>query len=1607
MTRSLKKLPLDAREATFSDLEPLEMVQSHLPKWLVDADPGVLTALNESMAQSRTYHGLIGKKFGELQSVEVYCGALLAAEAWREFGPLLDVHRDYLAVVHVHLIADDTLAFSLRHYTVRDEPKTLLWAALQNFSEAEALPGGFNPQSHIRHGGHEEQVSAVKPQQFATLCRRLDLGQKYQTYLQQFLGVGASGTLQPSAAQQTTLTHLQRLKGYDMQVDAHIGLLKKNIGPTAYQAVLAELPGATGTASVTTGMLDGKPVLLSSMSILDTVIDGVVLFTCDTPLLHPDNRLIVYIPNDPVAPFFEFSSLEAFTNTLRVRLQEPAYAHFFSRFVSLSARADFMQKVHEKRDHLSLTTAPLNMRAAHYLCQVQLKNMFADALMLAVPTGVLDEQAREARWQFYKNAGLLLVNVAALFVPVLGDLMLAVAIGDMLKEVYEGVEDWSQGDVDHAREHLLNVAKEVAIDAGIVGGATVLKSVASRLSAATKAHFEGLQPIRRDDGTVRLWDTNMEHYVNEQAALHHHKADGQGFFRVAGKQHVGVDGKHYPVEFDDALGQWRITHSRRPEAFKPALLHNGEGAWQHAHEQPLDWQGSEVLVGRLSDARASLDERALEHIRLLTHTPEDVMRRVHLDNLAVPPLLAVTLKRFEIDRRLDAFIEQMNTDDFNAHRWADWQLRQLPHMPGWPSGRGLTVVDGTGKRLAQYGNAQWATTSHINLTDTLLEQGKLLDAVLAALSSAEGKALLSRGLSEDLKPGQVLAQSLGNFVRENRQAVFDRLYALFNVSSAPEAYVIEVFFPGLPRPVAQALYESASVDQRAVLRTSKVPLPLAEAARVYLREARLNRAIEGFYLRGSRNADTEKLALQLLTHSPHWPIGMVLEVREGSLQGPVIRRIGSSQAITSRVLVKTGESYQRYKSRGSIQVLEPGTSASLTEAVVQSLTALEREAMGLGLSTQTAHINEALAVRAAQNRDEVARVLGMQPVKPGFKPPTIMADGQIGYPLCGLDAGIQSRAMQLRVRNLFPEFNQEQVQHYLESLEEAGVNPLIFLRERKRIRTALRECLQIWIDAPLTDVPVAASNIDYSENRYQAAGLIERIWRHDPQHFGLAGIANGQKLSLDGLRLLSFPALPVMADFSHVRELNLSNMNCKDTAASFLEHFKGVESLEMDNNEMSHLPSQLERMPNLRRLSAARNNLFLNAGNQSTLNALGKLEILNLNDNFLGAELDLSQLRLLRRVYLRRTWIDQWPEGLITRPLLEAADLRENRIAEIPETIYLASPKLTRNITLSNNPLSNVSKLRLARFVMQGGSSMGINSDELLSEAAAFEFWTTGITSLEQARREQLWNNLRAEPASEDLFNVISRLTTTADAQAVRHDLSRRVWEMIEAANDNRLLRQDLINIAATPRSCTDSVLMAFSNLEIQMELARVSTVEAAQLSELSSLGRSLFRLEKLGKIAQHHCELVVLQGGAAPDELEVLLAYRIGLAKDLKLPGQPQSMTFKNLAGVSQEDLNQARSAVESAEKTAEQNTFISTLEFWKQYLINGAKTEYSTLTEPYFEALSELLKKSPEMDSQRYLRRVSEVRNQMDAAVDAWSLQKTNELLETEESGSPTTAL
>ncbi|WP_262380756.1 dermonecrotic toxin domain-containing protein [Pseudomonas lundensis] len=321
MTDTLATLPLDARDSTLSDLQPLELVRGHMPKWLLNAPANTLKALNTAMAQSRAYHAVSGQRFSELEGIEAYCAPLLEAEVKRRFGNVLDIFHDHLHVAHVHLMTDDTLLGTLRHYTVLDEPKTLLWAALQNFSEGEALPGGFSPQSRIRLARYPGTASPVHPHQFAALSRELNLGLKYQQYLQAFLGVAPTGASEQTDAHAQTVSNLRVLKRYDMEVDAHIAHLKNNLSDTAYHALLGLLSQSAEPRGRGSPTLDGNALVQSSLSILDTVIDGVVIFSAHPPLLHLNERVLVYIPNDPVSPFFEFNSLQVFIEELQVRLK--------------------------------------------------------------------------------------------------------------------------------------------------------------------------------------------------------------------------------------------------------------------------------------------------------------------------------------------------------------------------------------------------------------------------------------------------------------------------------------------------------------------------------------------------------------------------------------------------------------------------------------------------------------------------------------------------------------------------------------------------------------------------------------------------------------------------------------------------------------------------------------------------------------------------------------------------------------------------------------------------------------------------------------------------------------------------------------------------------------------------------------------------------------------------------------------------------------------------------------------------------------------------------------------------------------------------------------
>lgn len=1594
MTHHEPNLPLDARYTSLSDREPEELLLKNMPAWLSGprATPEIIHDLDVAMGLSRAFHAQVGQQFSQLQSVETYCARLLETELSRQFGNALHIHNDYLIVAHEQFVDENSLLLTLRYKITYEEPKTLLWAALQNFAFDEK----FNKNSHFRQLGYSAPYTAVEPSTFAQMCRKLDLGSRYQTYLQDFLKVVVPGNAAPTAEQSATYSALELLKAYDLEVDAHVAFLRNNISESAYRALISLVGHTTGAGPVIQVMLDGKPMVKSCLSILDTAVDGAVVFSADSLLLHPSNRVIVYIPNDPVSPLHEYSSLQAFIDELKARLSQSAYQAFFSRYIALSAQPLFLQSLKSMPPALGLTAESLGMTVSQYLVSTHLKKMFADAQVLAVPTHLVDERERERKWQLYKSAGLFLVNVASLFVPQLGALMLAVAVGELLKEVYEGVEDWAHGDIDHARSHLLNVAKEVAVSAATVAGVVAVKKVVGSLSQAATAYVNKFEPITLDDGTERLWSRGLEHYEYTGPLARHEVADEHGFFTINGKKHIVVDGKKYGVEFDRNIKQWRIPHPKRQSAFKPALLHNREGAWQHAHERPLEWQGS-TLLARLGSSTAELGKPTLDRIMQLTNTSHDVLREMHLENLPAPALLKVTVKRFEINRRINTFIDYMARGKHAPAHFADVQLSVLPLLPGWPVGKELSLLDTFGAVSARFVNPKWVQTiSRLEVLPSIPAQGKLIETVLQALSEQERKALIRPHVAVTPEAVQAVAGQLATYANEHRTQIFQCLYDRFNVPGNTAAKLIQALFPGLPGGVADELAASASVSDSHYLRLNKVPLGIAERARSALQDARLNRAFDGFYLPSNNAEDTEKLIRNYLPRLSGWPVISAFEVREGSVYGEVTSSFGAVGQAPARVMVRSAQGYRSYSQQEGIYILKSGKEVSnLSTAIYHLLTEAERSALGLSVSDDASQFNAALAKLAIEARAESSRVLGIQPIKPLFKPPVRVWGTKLGYPLCGFNGDTYSSSLRRRVRDLYRGFDSDRVEQYLDSLVERGLDPLTVLRQEKRDKRELCACLQGWIDRTATLSRPEQLSIEQSEREYEACALIVRAWYKSPAHMPWISSAASSSLSLDGLRLIELPLLPATVSFSHIQSLNLNNMSFSQGINRFLAHFENLITLELDNNRLTDFPEQLQYLPNLISLSMVRNEITLSERNKTILRSLTKLETLNLSHNPLGSEVDFNEIPYIRRVFLRNTGIREWPHGLITRPFLEVADLRENQITEIPDEVYRIPSSILQNTSLTGNPLSAPSRLRLARFVMQGGRSMGVRSETLLSETAAFDFWTLGITNSELARRARLWSDLRDSSASGDFFDVLNRLVSTADAHSIRPDLTRRVWEMIEAANESESVRLDLLDVAAMPRSCTDSVAITFSALEQQMQLSRIALDSSTQEAALLVFAKQLFRLDQLGRIASEDYNARLSLAGPAPDELEIHLAYRIGLAEELELPDQPQHMMFSLVAGVTQNDLDRACAEIRLLEQTSALVEFVSTRDFWKEYLISLNISEVSVLTEPYFYQLNQLLKQSPDMSSERYLRRVGEIRDEQERVVAAWCLSKTQTLL------------
>ncbi|ROM67037.1 hypothetical protein BK653_18720 [Pseudomonas brassicacearum] len=619
-------------------------------------------ALKEALSASWKSHNKLEEMLDRLQPIETFAEPLLVAALKKRCNITWDVRETFL---RLYIPEGVSVAYRIRTISLLD-------AALQNFEAKEARPGFFDEASRFITRPSSNGQFDILPlgktltvPVFVALCRELDIGGQYQTYLKKFLL--PNDPVAGSALQD----RVQNSDKDALRAAAALARVKGDIGPEAYR-VLLDLAGGKSVVDER-----GTPQYCHDLTLLDTPLTGIVLIGPDLDRSRQVAPILVYIPHDPEHPVKQYSSTVAFLEALTGRLRSTPYQRFFSRFVAQSRRGLFLAALDARlfttpRQPSTAFASPaprrkpvpapkLRMSCRRVAGDIwdhgfeQWRNrILQDARVIAVPTGDEDLKSRWARWDSFMHVAETVLEmgafVAVSFVPVLGEAMMAYTVYQLLDETFEGIAAWSAGRRAEAAAHLLGVAENMALlGAFAVGG----KLVGAVRSARPSAFVEQMRVVETRPGQSRLWHPDLAPYERTLALDTQARTQANGLYVHQGREVLVLDGRQFVVEQTPSPGPYRIQHPTRADAYAPRLAHNDAGAWVHEAERPQTWQGTR-LMRRLGHRVESFSDETLEQIRIVSGVEEDVLRRVHVEHQRPPALLVETIERFKAGQGIES-----------------------------------------------------------------------------------------------------------------------------------------------------------------------------------------------------------------------------------------------------------------------------------------------------------------------------------------------------------------------------------------------------------------------------------------------------------------------------------------------------------------------------------------------------------------------------------------------------------------------------------------------------------------------------------------------------------------------------------------------------------------------------------------------------------------------------------------------------------------------------------------------------------------------------------------------------------------------------------------
>lgn len=928
-------------------------------------------------------------------------------------------------------------------------------------------------------------------------------------------------------------------------------------------------------------------------------------------------------------------------------------------------------------------------------------------------------------------------------------------------------------------------------------------------------------------------------------------------------------------------------------------------------ERPLDWAGEKLLLSRLWPQAQALDDSRVGHILKVADIDQEHLRGLLVEGRTLPVQLRDTLERFAADARVEAFFEQLTEG-----RVDDAEL-------------------------------------FLFCTDTLK---------LAALPQAE----------------QVLT------VTEQTARLRGPLFDFCSHRYLPADDVLPLMrrdFKGLPDAYALEALKVANEGQRErMLSEQRIPLAIAERARELLQVARLTRMREGLFLKASYHPDTVALVFALLRKHARLSAASDMQLREGSDVGRVLARLnpqGDPQHVAT-VLVRREGVFKCYDLQGREQNVHLDDPEDLTEVLARHLA--PDDLARLTWDGTQAHAQMANALRSwlPATREAQLELMGWRAIDVPHNPLRRLPDGRFGYLLNGRDGLRQPQRQDLHeaVGTLYPSLDAQELEEYVTLLLQRPESAYVVIIAQYHEYLALDQALDDWMrDAPQGRL---------REVRRQAADEFRRSWRLQvPDGQPAAGHHAFNRLSLVGADIRNLPVLPDGTNFMHVTELVLAGLRIEALPQGFLRCFGRLRRLDLFDNQLTELPNGLDGLPRLTSLGLAHNRLHMTEEGARTLGSMVLLQELDLSFNPLGStSLRLATLSRLRELSLRRANLTSVPEGVTRSGQLEMADLRDNQITQLPEVLFRAPLQVRRALLLDNNALSVADRDRLVapdpmRLPVPPPADPFVQSRQR---------WLVFVEPTAMAASTQQWDTLRAYERSDEFFRLLTLLSETSDYRQEPQSLESRVWSMIEAANGDSSLRTDLFELAAA-RGCVDRIISCFSRLEVRVMLAQAMRAggEAGEEQALLELATGLFRLERVEAIAQAEIERQTTleadllrsrgytqaqadtQASERVDAIEVNLAYRVGLARTLKLPGQPKTMQFQPLAKINQQRLANAAASVRWASRTEALVAFVSQRDFWVAYLERRHAARFAEVKAPFWDRLEEATDESAAAQVQR----------------------------------------